>query len=197
MDYEKIYNNLISYSLNLSRQKGDGNYYELHHIVPKCIGGTNSVDNLVLLTAREHYVAHKLLCEIYPDNDKLHYSLWRMMNPQNKNHIRSYNISSYEYEYRRQIHQEKIRELGKKNKGNKFIMSDVAKKKMSDAKIGKPKSNSVKEKISNTLKGRTLSIEVKKKMSDVKIGKPSGMKGKFHSEETKEKIRQSLLNRKK
>jgi len=42
-------------------------YYENHHILPKCLGGTDSNDNLVKLTAREHFIAHLLLIKIYPD----------------------------------------------------------------------------------------------------------------------------------
>ena len=44
---------------------------EVHHIVPKCLGGSNKKENLVELTAREHFICHRLLCEIYPKNKKL------------------------------------------------------------------------------------------------------------------------------
>ena len=40
-------------------------YYEKHHIVPKCHGGSNAKENLVFLTAREHFLAHWLLWKIY------------------------------------------------------------------------------------------------------------------------------------
>lgn len=42
-------------------------YVEVHHVVPVCIGGTNERSNLVQLTAEEHFVAHQLLCKMYPD----------------------------------------------------------------------------------------------------------------------------------
>jgi len=45
----------------LNRVKGDGNYYESHHIIPKWLGGKNHLSNLVLFTAREHYLAHYFL----------------------------------------------------------------------------------------------------------------------------------------
>lgn len=44
---------------------------EIHHIIPKCLGGTNTKDNLVKLTPEEHFVAHQLLVKIYPTNRKL------------------------------------------------------------------------------------------------------------------------------
>ena len=39
-------------------------YYERHHITPKCFGGPDDKSNLVLLTAREHFVAHWLLTKM-------------------------------------------------------------------------------------------------------------------------------------
>lgn len=42
-------------------------YCETHHIIPKSEGGLNEKDNLVVLTAREHYIAHLLLWKIYKD----------------------------------------------------------------------------------------------------------------------------------
>lgn len=67
MNYEKIYNQLIKRSREENRQKTKNNYYEEHHIIPKCIGGTNEKSNLVLFTAREHFVAHWILTRIYPN----------------------------------------------------------------------------------------------------------------------------------
>lgn len=43
----------------------DGTYTETHHIVPRCLGGTDEADNLVELTAEEHLCAHLLLTRIY------------------------------------------------------------------------------------------------------------------------------------
>jgi hypothetical protein len=64
MDYKRIYE-------ELTNADSIADYTELHHITPKCMGGSNDKDNLVRLTAREHYIAHKLLTKIYPDNVKL------------------------------------------------------------------------------------------------------------------------------
>lgn len=41
-------------------------YTEMHHIIPKCLGGDNGLGNLVKLTAREHFIAHLLLLKMYP-----------------------------------------------------------------------------------------------------------------------------------
>lgn len=67
MNYQKIYDNIIERGKN---RKLLG-YKEKHHIVPKCLGGDNSKNNLVDLTAEEHYVCHQLLVKMHPTNLKL------------------------------------------------------------------------------------------------------------------------------
>jgi len=57
MDYQRIYANLISYA---ERTYLTG-YREKHHIIPTSLGGTNSPENLVYLTLRQHLMAHLLL----------------------------------------------------------------------------------------------------------------------------------------
>ena len=49
----------------------DGIIYERHHIKPRCMGGTDDIFNLIDLTPREHYIAHKLLAEEYPNEEKI------------------------------------------------------------------------------------------------------------------------------
>jgi len=65
MNYQQIYESIINNSKNKNRIKLRKNkigyvYYEKHHIIPKCLNGSNDEVNLVLLTAKEHYVCHKL-----------------------------------------------------------------------------------------------------------------------------------------
>lgn len=70
--YEKWYYNIINKAKD--REKDFNEYYEVHHILPKCMGGEDNEDNLVVLTYREHLIVHMLLCEIYPGNHKLIYA---------------------------------------------------------------------------------------------------------------------------
>ena len=42
-------------------------YYEVHHIKARCMGGEDIEDNLVLLTYKEHIIAHLLLFIINPE----------------------------------------------------------------------------------------------------------------------------------
>lgn len=39
-------------------------YTEKHHIIPRSLGGDESNDNLVRLTAREHFICHRLLTKM-------------------------------------------------------------------------------------------------------------------------------------
>ena len=74
MDYQKIYNQIVEKAKNRMLE----GYKEKHHIIPKCLGGNNDKDNLVELTAREHFLCHMLLCEIYPKEYKLKHALFLM-----------------------------------------------------------------------------------------------------------------------
>lgn len=67
MDYEKHYNLLIEKARN---RVLDG-YVERHHVIPKCMGGSNDNCNLVALTPEEHFVAHQLLIKMFPHEYKL------------------------------------------------------------------------------------------------------------------------------
>ena len=66
MNYQKIYNDLIAKRKEFPYIDG---YSEKHHILPRSLGGSDDKDNLVQLSAKEHYIAHLLLCKIY-ENDK-------------------------------------------------------------------------------------------------------------------------------
>ena len=67
MDTLRIYNNLCSRAYN--RDSIDSETYELHHIVPRSLGGDDDPRNLCLLTVKEHFLAHLLLAYTEtPDN---------------------------------------------------------------------------------------------------------------------------------
>lgn len=68
MDYEKIYNRLCSSRKNRGVKREGG--YEIHHILPKSMGGSDDENNLVKLTYREHFIAHRLLFKITKGLDK-------------------------------------------------------------------------------------------------------------------------------
>ena len=76
MNYQLHYEKLISKARNRSILKSE--YSEVHHIIPKSLGGDNSKDNLIELFPEEHLVAHLLLSKIYSDNKKMLHAVFRM-----------------------------------------------------------------------------------------------------------------------
>src|SRR5690606_35961242 len=64
MNYSKIYKSMVE---NCKTRKVLHEYYEAHHIVPRCMGGGDNSENIVKFTPREHYIAHRLLSKIYPE----------------------------------------------------------------------------------------------------------------------------------
>lgn len=64
--YTNWYNLIIENAKLQLRKKKNGIYYESHHIIPKSMGGIEEV----LLTAKEHYICHLLLCKMVTGKDK-------------------------------------------------------------------------------------------------------------------------------
>lgn len=62
MKYKNHYDRLIEKAKSRPTPKG---YCETHHIIPKSMGGCDVPENLVVLTAREHFIAHFFLAKIY------------------------------------------------------------------------------------------------------------------------------------
>lgn len=134
MNYQKIYNQIIERAKNRKLTT----YKEKHHIIPRCMGGGNEKENIAELTAKEHYMCHKLLVFIYPDNNKLKYALWCMCTARGKNQER-YKVSARIYEQLK-IESAKLaseREKGKvgSRKGAKHTEETKAKMKVSRDKL--------------------------------------------------------------
>jgi hypothetical protein len=147
MNYQRIYNQIIE---RAKTRQLEG-YKEKHHILPRCMGGLDIKENLVELTAREHFLCHRLLCEIYPKNEKLKYSLWLMATGKQRwKTSDSYNISSRTYEH------------------IKLEFSKLMKTKKS--KLGRTHSEETKLKQSLSHLGKKDSKETKNKKSQIKLG---------------------------
>lgn len=69
MNYKKHYERLM----DRAKKRHLTCYVEKHHIIPRCMNGTDKPDNIVDLTPEEHYVAHQLLVKMYPEHSGL---LW-------------------------------------------------------------------------------------------------------------------------
>ena len=118
--------------------KRNGEYFEGHHIIPKSKGGTGNSTrpknstNIVLLTAREHFLAHWLLWRIY--RDRASSLAFHKMISFNKNQKRI--ISSRGYQEAREAF--RLTNLGNQyGKGIKKIVTEEQKKKQSQLMKGK------------------------------------------------------------
>lgn len=102
--YTKIYHRIIEKANKLNRKKTRTTnknyvYFESHHIIPRCMGGEDQKENLVLLTAREHFICHYLLCKMVPVNSNEWHSLVRafaFMYAGTRSEKRYYNSRLYE-----------------------------------------------------------------------------------------------------
>jgi hypothetical protein len=167
MDAKKIYDAIIEKAKLENRKKGCGVYYEKHHILPKSIGGTNDAANLVLLTAKEHYICHRLLTLIYPNSKRMAFAFWSMCRPGNE-HCQKHIPSGRAYAYAREQLSKTYKGKTAWNKDKKLTEDQLAKHATrqpgytvwNKGKKTGPQSEETKSKRSAALKGRPRPPEV-------------------------------------
>ena len=138
-------------------------YVEKHHTIPRCMGGDDKARNIAILTAPEHYIVHQLLVKIYPENKKLIRAAIMMGGTRSTNKL---------YGWLRQRYSDS-------KKGIPVIVK------------GSSLSDEHKHKISESNKGKVVSIETRIKMSKSKTGQPSPNKGATFSIEHRTNLSKS------
>ncbi len=190
MNYLKVYCNLIRKAQQ--RQVVEG-YIEKHHIFPISIFGKNN--KIVVLTAKEHYIAHALLEKIYLkrygiDNWKTQKMIFAYcnMNAINEYHRGRYiNSRLYEYSKRR-------RSIIMSGTGNPFYgktHSEEVRQKIRDFNTGRklpPRTKEYCEKLSRIKKGKPPSKKCLEKCKEANKGNSYRL-GTKHTEETKNKMK--------
>lgn len=167
--YTKYYNSIISNAL--IRNTDNNIYTEKHHILPSSLGGNNDKSNLVILSAREHFICHLLLIRMTSgkEKSKMVYAAWAMANLKNDNQIRK-KISSRTYAQLREIftHQHSVFRAGQTH-------TEETKEKLRKPKKFRngvsplkniPRSKSVKDKISNSKSGKSHTDEHTKNVAE-------------------------------
>ena len=151
---------------------------EIHHIIPRCLGGTDEPTNLVGLSLREHFVCHRLLVKMVistTDRGKLAYACWQM--------TKRHTVNSRTYEQLKT-------QLSEATKG-------IPKSENHKKALRKPKSNTTNMKGGpGRKKGTVVDPSIGRKISAAKKGKNTGSEnpfyGKTHSEENKQKWREKF-----
>lgn len=175
MDYFMHYDNLIFRARERLPIGGRG---ERHHAVPRCMGGDSRSSNIVVLTPEEHYVAHKLLTKMYPEQRALAIAAILMSSRCSGNKANGW-----------------LRKRAAEGmKGKRFFLGKThgkdARAKLSAARKGKPLSEEHRLKLSLAKKGKKQSPEMIRARS-------LGLMGRIQSAETRAKISAVHLGRKK
>lgn len=182
MNYRHIYCKIISYAKSEEklglRKKGNGVYYERHHILPKSLFPLwgNDERNLVLLTAREHFFCHQLLYKIYPCKE-MNYALF-YMSICKKDGMK---LSSRQYE-KVKLEYSNYKSEDMKGENNSFYgkhHSEETRKHWSEIRKGTICGKD------NPMFDKTHSDEAKQKLREANLGTNNPFYGKHHTEEAK------------
>lgn len=194
--YSKIYYNIINKAISDNRTKGD-TYYERHHIIPRALGGLDYSYNLVLLTAREHYICHWLLIKMVRPGliYKMQFAFFRMCSVGRgqkrtitsaqydiaKKHnsaasIIRYSLNPIVFERNDEVKakmraakKDKVRMHHKSNNHLTWVHNDDVDAMLA---VGYVKGSGINaEGANNAMYGRTQSEETRKKIGDSKRGK--------------------------
>ncbi len=161
--YKTWHDNIISKAKNRTLI----GYKEVHHILPKSLGGNNDKSNLVELTAREHFLVHLLLCKftVGQAKMKMSYAFHAMCSFKNARRYNKVNSRLVE----------KIR--------SNFKFTKEHRQKISKAQIGNKRAVGNKNNL-----GRKFSKETRLKMSKSKKGNKNAL-GLIHTEEFKQRMK--------
>jgi len=191
--YSKLYYKIT----DNAKQRTTEGYTERHHITPQSMGGSNGTENLVELTAREHFICHWLLVKMTEgkDRSKMVYAL-NGMKAENKYQKRYHTkITGRVYEtYRIEHaanHSKTMTGRPSKNKGIKIEGEKLEqhRERTRNRKIDPTKQAEGQRKRIAKVLGQKRNDETKKLMSLASKGKPKGPM----SEE--EKLKRSLTQK--
>jgi hypothetical protein len=197
--YTRWYNQIVKQAQNRTTE----GYTERHHIQPRSLGGADTADNLVNLTAREHFVCHWLLTKMTSGEDRYKMlNALRMMRAEKEGQQR-YNtaITSRVYETIKKEYAE-LQSILRSGEGNGFYGKThtvEARRRISEANKGRIQPPDEKEKQIAAITGRKrspFSEEWRAKMSESKQGEKNNRFGVEVSSDTRRKIGDKIRGRK-
>lgn len=205
-EFGKRYLDLIEANRDRVLKKESG--YEIHHIFPRCFGGTNEKVNLVKLTVYDHLLAHYFLVKAL-DHPKLWYSLSFILGPQfnklsKEEQLSLQNLEGWaqlrEAAIHRHLSEEHKQHIGQANKGkltgvkrSQEVIDKIVKSRI-ESGHSKPSKETI-EKIRKANTGKKRSDEYKKRMSEIKKGCPGSFTGRTHTSESNERNRKAHVGR--
>lgn len=147
-----------------SRQPSDG-YVERHHIYPRSLfpQKANDADNIVALTAREHFIAHWMLHKAFGGKMS---QAFMYMKAECSDHQRHWRLNSTSYQMLREAFAEAM-SVAKTGKP----LTEQAKQKMSASRMGKPLSEAQRKAIGAGNTGRIVTEETRHRIREAKVGK--------------------------
>ena len=118
----RIYTNIYSKIIEKAKRKEYdlSRYCEVHHIIPKCCGGNNNKENLIVVPIKVHIILHLLLARIYEDNNLLAFAANAMLNKkEGKGNFSTSTIARFREHYKLALRREGITDKF----GNKIFFS--------------------------------------------------------------------------
>lgn len=168
--YTRIYYSIIDRAKN---REYVSKYTERHHIIPRCLGGSDTSQNLVKLTAKEHFLAHLLLIKMVgvEHKRKMAYAVicFKRKNPRHSGRDVT-NGKSYD----------RVRSLL-----SILPVSVETSKRISLALTGKKRPEHVSAAISKAHKGKEVSAESRQKMRAAKLGKKLSEETRYRMSQAK------------
>lgn len=178
MNWQKHYDALIS----RARGRMLEGYSEKHHVIPRCLGGDDSMANLVRLTPEEHFVAHQLLVKLHPESHALVYAV-RMMAVDNVRLVGRAQNKLFGWLKRRLAEVQSSPEvrLAHSERAKSDPRCFEALKRAQEACIGVPRTDIAKEKMSAAHKTSPAALEARNVLQESRRGVP-------RKEETRRRI---------
>lgn len=166
MNYDVNKQHWQRYLKFIRSRKPSFGYVEQHHIYPRSLfpQKANDADNLIALTAREHFLAHWMLHKAFGGKMTQAFMYMKAECDDQKRHWR---LNSFSYQLLREAFSQAM-SVAKTGKP----LSEETKRRMSKARIGKPLPEAQRLAIGAGNKGKIISEETRMRISQAKRGKP-------------------------
>jgi ribosomal protein L37AE/L43A len=179
------YNRYQRFIGSLRGQSVDG-YAEVHHIVPRSLGGSDDADNLIRLTARQHFIAHWMLARAIGGSASRAFFMMSNFGKYGQVNSTTYQIARQEYAA-----------LAAVQMAGRVMppVSAETREKQRQAKLGRKLTPEHIEKVRLTRIGKKMDEEFCRKVSEAKRGRGNGRLGFVVSDETRRRMAEANRNR--